>query len=109
MLAGLITALFAGNDAATVDPVTLAVKEFAGYGVVGAVAIILGLVAYKGWKNDQARWGEALTRERERGDRAEQANTDLNREMRERIVPLLTEVNRATAEVLIALRDRNGR
>ncbi len=93
----------------TVDPFALAIKEFAGYGVVGIVAIILGIVAYRGWKNDQARWADALTRERERADRAEQANTDLNREMRERIVPLLTDVNRVTAEVLVALRERERR
>lgn len=97
--------LLAASQPTSVDPVALAIKEFAGYGVVGTVAIVLGFITYRGWKNDQARWQEALERERGRADRAEQANTDLNREMRERIVPLLTEVNRVTAEVLVALRD----
>lgn len=101
--------ILAAAGSGSVDPVTLAIKEFAGYGVVGMVAIILGIVAFRGWKNDQARWTEALERERQRADRAEAANTDLNKEMRERIVPLLTEVNRATSEVLVALRDRDRR
>lgn len=115
---GFLSALYGAALLATTasdDPLTLVVSQFAGYGVVGAVAIILGIVTYKGWCNDQKRWRETILREQgrtksaeERAERAEQLNADLNREVRERVVPALTEVTRATAE-LVAMRDRDHR
>lgn len=89
----------------SVDPFALAIKEFAGYGIVGIVAIILAIVAYRGWKNDQERWKDTLDRERARADRAEAANTDLNREMREKVMPLLAEVARANGELVREVRE----
>lgn len=92
----------------------IAIQTFAGYGVVGIVAVVLAVIVKILWSNDRKDSAAALEREvertaqeRERADRAEQLNLDLNRELREKVVPLLTEVARVTADQLAANRNRD--
>ena len=91
------------------DAVGAVVAAFAGYGVVGAVAITLGFVTWRAWRRDQERSDDALNRERTRADRAEQANADLNKELRERVFPALSDVTRVMGDVVQALRDLDRR
>ena len=86
-----------------------AVESFAGYGVVGTVAIVLGIVTWRAWRRDQERSDDALARERERADRAEAANAVLNDRVIDKVVPLLTDVTRVMGEVVQELRDLDRR
>jgi hypothetical protein len=101
--------LAAAGQGAPADALSAIVASFAGYGVVGAVAIALGFVTWRAWRRDQERSDDALARERERADRAETANAELNREVRERVFPALQEAARVMADVVQALRDLDRR
>lgn len=100
-------------DPVAADPMGAAVGVFASYGVVGAVAIGGIVAVYRLWMNGQRTSAEALNREIEkanqerlRAERAEQINADLNREVREKIIPALVDVTRASAD-LVDLRNRD--
>lgn len=70
-------------------------STFLQFGVLGAVALLglwFVLTAYR--------------REVARGDTAEKALAELNREMRDKVIPALTEATRALAEYAQSLRDR---
>ncbi len=96
------------------DPWTEVWGQFAGYGIVGVVAFILGVAVWRLWIKDQKDAQAALDREvartaqeTARADRAEQAFNDLNREMRDKVVPILTEVVRVTGDLVAMNRNRD--
>lgn len=71
---------------------------FLQYGVLGAFALF-GLWFFR----------TVYKRETERADRAEAALAELNRDVREKVIPVLTEAARAAADAAIVLRDaRSG-
>lgn len=85
MIPGLLAA--AGGDAVT--------ATFLQFGVLGAFALVsLGfyLSVYK--------------RETARADRAEQRLEELHRDMRDKVIPVLTDATRTLADVTSTLRDR---
>lgn len=86
-----------------------AIAQIAAVPIFGSVVIVLGFVTWRAWRRDQERSDDALAHERSRADRAELANATLNKEVIDRVVPALTEVNRAMVDVLQALRDLDRR
>lgn len=70
---------------------------FLQYGVLGAFALF-GLWFFR----------TVYKRETERADRAEAALAELNRDVREKVIPVLTEAARAAADAAIVLRDARG-
>jgi hypothetical protein len=107
-------------DLPTTDPWAAVVTAYSGYGVIGVTCLVLGVVVWRLWKKDQedadaslAREIERTKQERERADRAEekaeralQANADLNRDVRDKLIPALIENTRATTD-LVTLRNRD--
>lgn len=81
-----------------VDPSGEIISVFLQYGVLGAFALF-GLWFFR----------MVYKRETERADRAEAALSDLNRDVREKVIPVLTEAARAAADAAIAMRDARGR
>jgi hypothetical protein len=71
---------------------------FLQYGVLGAFAIIA-----------LAFFRTVYRRETQRADRAEAALSELNRDIREKVIPVLTEANRTVADAAILLRDAKAR
>lgn len=81
--------------AAASDPSTGITQTFLQFGVLGAVALLglwFVLTAYR--------------REVARGDTAEKALAELNREMRDKVIPALTEATGALVECARIMRDR---
>jgi hypothetical protein len=74
-----------------------AIAVFAQYGVLGVFSLV-ALAFYR----------TAYRRETERADRAEVALADLNRDVREKVIPVLTEATRATADATMAMRQSRG-
>lgn len=109
-------------DAASPDPWGTVITTYSGYGVIGVTCLVLGIVVWRLWNKDQKDADDSLAREIERTkqeqvradraeaarDRAEAANADLNRELREKLIPALIENTRATAE-LVRFRERADR
>jgi hypothetical protein len=67
---------------------------FLQYGVLGAFALF-GLWFFR----------TVYKRETERADRAEAALADLNRDVREKVIPVLTEAARAVADATLVMRN----
>lgn len=86
----------AGMAAATSAPGEVT-AVFLQYGVLGVFALF-GLWFFR----------TVYKRESERADRAEAALADLNRDVREKVIPVLTEAARATADAAIVMRDARG-
>lgn len=70
---------------------------FLQYGVLGAFSLIA-----------LAFFRTVYRRETERADRAEAQLVELNRDVREKIIPVLTEANRLVAESASIVRDAKG-
>lgn len=83
--------------ASQVAPASEIVPVFLQYGVLGVFALC-GLWFFR----------TVYKRETERADRAEAALAELNRDLREKVIPVLTEATRATADAAIAMRDVRG-
>lgn len=79
------------------DPAGDVTAVFLQYGVLGAFALF-GLWFFR----------TVYKRETERADRAEAALAVLNQDVREKVIPVLTEAARAVADATIALRDARG-
>ena len=75
---------------------------FLQYGVLGAVAIVLLWFSF----NAIVRERERADRETARADRAEAALAELNKDMREKVIPALTEATRVCTEAIAVIRGR---
>lgn len=88
----------AAEGAGTGGVNTDVVSVFLQYGALGALALVLLLFARGAYK-----------RETERADRAEARLDELHRDMRDKVVPVLTEATRSMADVAVMLRERERR
>lgn len=83
--------------AATAETPGAVTAVFLQYGVLGAFALF-GLWFFR----------TVYRRESDRADRAEAALAELNREVRNQVIPVLTEAARAAADATIVMRDARG-
>lgn len=92
--------------ALTSEAVSTASESIAKNSVLGALLILsIGALVVL-WRRDVKRGDDALARESSRADAAEKAKADLEREFRERIVPLLSDTARLNTIAVDALRER---
>lgn len=76
------------------DPVSGAADTFVQYGVLGAVALFLGVFAYRAWN-----------REKDRADRLENQLAEANQRAIDLLVPALTQTRDALTAANDYLRD----
>lgn len=94
--------------AGTVPPTgvtSVIVEQLARNGLLGAIVLALGWVAWRLVQREAARADEAIARERARADRAEAALEELNRELRVTVVPALVESRAAAGAAAEAIKD----
>jgi hypothetical protein len=107
---------FLAEGTGSADVVTAAVQQILGYGVLGAVALALAWIVYKGAFVPQKRSDEQVTaaradllRENEqlRADkiRAEEQRDEALKIARDQVVPLLTTFNATVASLLPILQE----
>lgn len=87
-----------GVMVASAAPAGEVTAVFLQYGVLGVFAIF-GLAFFR----------TVYKRESERADRAEAALAELNRDVRDKVIPVLTEANRTVSEAALLLRETKGR
>lgn len=95
----------AAAAAVTPSVAPVIVEQLARNGLLGAIVLALGWVAWRLAQQATARADDALARERARADKAEATLEELNRELRVTVVPALVESRAAAVAAAEAIKD----